>query len=257
MTVGLAPALAGVRDAGAKAFVPYVTAGLEGVDAALLRGLRDAGADAVEIGIPFSDPIMDGPVIQDAARRALSAGTTWEGALALVAASAVDVPVVVMTYLNPVLARGETTFLTEAAAAGVAGAIVPDLPVDEAGGWIESCRSADVASVFLAAPNGSPERLARVAESSQGFVYCVSTFGVTGSRDDLAGSARVLVQTMRPMTQTPLLVGVGISTPEQAAAACEFADGVVVGSALVRCLLEGDRDGMLRLAESFRSAIRP
>jgi tryptophan synthase alpha chain len=257
VSAGLAPALAGVREAGAKAFVPYVTAGCRGVDAALLRALRDAGADAAEIGIPFSDPVMDGPVIQEASRRALTAGTTPQDAMALVADSAVDIPVVVMTYLNPVLARGETTFLTEAVASGVAGAIVPDLPVDEAGGWIEGCRSTGVAPVFLAAPNSSPERLAQVAEASEGFVYCVSTLGVTGSRHELAGSARGVVEAIRPLTQKPLLVGVGISTPEQAAAACEFADGVVVGSALVRCLLEGDRDGMLRLADKFRSAIRP
>ncbi len=255
MSRALAPALAGVRAGGGKAFVPYVTAGLKGVDAGLLRSLQEAGADAVEVGIPFSDPVMDGPVIQEASRRALAGGASLVGAWALVAEAALDIPVVAMTYLNPVLTRGEGSFLSEAVEAGVSGVIVPDLPVDEADEWTRQSRSAGIASVFLAAPNSPAERLARVATASEGFVYCVSTFGVTGSRAELAGSARGLVETMRPMTSTPLLVGVGISTPKQAAAACEFADGVVVGSALVKCLLEGDGAGMLKLASAFRAAL--
>jgi tryptophan synthase alpha chain len=255
VTAPPAAALADVRARGAKAFVPYVTAGLDGVDAALLRGLQDAGADAVEVGIPFSDPVMDGPVIQEASRRALDGGASVEAAMAVVAEEALDIPVVVMTYLNPILSLGEREFLARAAEAGVAGTIVPDLPVDEADEWIEQSRAAGMVCVFLAAPNSPADRLARVAAASEGFVYCVSTLGVTGSRDELAGSARAVVEALRPLTSTPLLVGVGISTPEQAAAACEFADGVVVGSALVRCLLDGDPQGMLELAGSFRKAV--
>ncbi len=256
MSASLEDTLLQLRLDGWKAFVPYVTGGLEGVDAAFLRTLQEVGADAVEVGIPFSDPVMDGPVIQEASRRALLAGTTVGDVLALVAGAGLEAPVVLMTYLNPVLAFGEAAFLEEAAAAGVAGVIVPDLPVDEAGEWMEACGLASVACVFLAAPNTSPERLEAIARASRGFVYCVSTYGVTGRRQELAGSAREVVEALRPLTEHPLLVGVGISNPEQAAEACGFADGVVVGSALVKPLLEGDQRKSLRRAEDLRAACR-
>jgi len=242
--------------AGGRLFVPYVTGGLPGVDAKLVRALAEAGADAIEVGIPFSDPVMDGPVVQEASRRALDAGATPETVLELVREAGVrDCPVVTMTYLNPVLAMGVDAFLDRSLAAGLSGVIVPDLPVDEGTEWCEACGRHGVACVFLAAPGTSAERLRQVARASRGFVYCVSTYGVTGERDALAGTARDLVESLRPLTDAPLLVGVGIGTPETARAACEFADGVVVGSALVRPLLEGDHEGMLRLAKSFRAAI--
>jgi tryptophan synthase alpha chain len=243
------------RDGGGRAFVPYVTGGLKGVDAALLRALADAGADAIEIGIPFSDPIMDGGVIQEASRTALEAGTRPADVLAIVEDAALDVPVAVMTYFNPVLRHGVEAFLHEAAAAGVAGAIVPDLPVDEAGELARACRGAGVAPVLLAAPGSSRERLRSIAAEAGGFVYCVATYGVTGERAELAGTAEELVAALRPMTDLPLLVGVGIGTPEQAARACAFADGVVVGSALVRHVLAGAPEAALDLARAFREAI--
>lgn len=242
-------------DAGGKAFVPYVTGGLPGVDADLLRGLAAAGADAIEVGIPFSDPVMDGGVIQEASRRALEGGTHPSDVLATIREAAVEVPVAVMTYLNPVFVRGFDAFLADARAAGVAGAIVPDLPVDEAEGWVEACGRADVDPVFLAAPGTSAERLRRVAEASRGFVYCVATYGVTGAREELAGTARDLVEALRAVTERPLLVGVGIGTPEQAADACGFADGAIVGSAIVERLAQGDREGAIGLADAFRTAI--
>jgi tryptophan synthase alpha chain len=223
------------------------------VDADLLRRLADAGADAIEVGIPFSDPVMDGPVIQEASQRALGAGIGLEGIVSEIRASEVDVPVAVMTYLNPVLALGFDRFLGMMDGA-VSGAIVPDLPVDEADAWLAAA-PAGFATVFLAAPGTSKERLERVAKASRGFVYCVSTYGVTGERASVAETARTLVEDLRPLTDTPLLVGVGIGSPEAAAEACGFADGVVVGSALVRPLLEGDRSGMVELARRFRSAI--
>jgi tryptophan synthase alpha chain len=241
--------------AGRRLFVPYVTGGVPGVDADLLRALEAAGADAIEVGIPFSDPVMDGPVIQEASRRALEAAATPGKVLGLVAEASMSTPAIVMTYLNPVLAAGFERFLDEATGAGVSGVIVPDLPVDEAGEWSEASARHGVASIFLAAPGTSEERLRQVASASSGFVYCVSSYGVTGERESLAGTARALVDALRPLTRTPLVVGVGIGTPDAARAACEFADGVVVGSALVRPLLEGDRGGMLKLAESFRAAI--
>ena len=240
---------------GGRAFVPYVTGGLKEAGPALLRGLEQAGADAVEVGIPFSDPVMDGPVIQEASRRALAEGATPRSVMDEVARADVGVPVVLMTYLNPVLAMGFDAFVRMATDAGVPGVIVPDLPVDEAGEWASKCAEKGLASVFLAAPGTGEERLRMVAHRSRGFIYCVSTYGVTGEREALSRTARDVVQALRPLTKLPLIVGVGIATPEQASAACEFADGVVVGSALVRKVLEGDAEGAIDLAEGFRSAI--
>jgi tryptophan synthase alpha chain len=244
-----------VRDGGRKAFVPYVTAGLPGVGPDLLRGLCDVGADAIEIGIPFSDPVMDGPVIQEAARRALDAGATPRDALALVERAALDAPVAFMGYLNPILAAGLDAFAAAAAGAGVSGAIVPDLPVDEASAWLEVCGRRGIAPILLAAPNAEPGRLEEIARGSRGFVYCVSTLGVTGSRERLSTAAREVVSALRPLTDTPLLVGVGVSTPKQAAQACAFADGVVVGTALMEPLLRGAPDEALTRAERFRAAV--
>jgi tryptophan synthase alpha chain len=224
------------------------------VDAALLRGLRDAGADAIEVGIPFSDPVMDGGVIQEASRVALEAGTRPLDVLELVAEAALDIPAVVMTYVNPIVSAGEDAFLDLAVAHGVSGLIVPDLPVDEAGTWIERCRAREVASVLLAAPGSGAGRLSATAAASTGFVYCVATYGVTGVRDRLEGSASELVAALRPLTDTPLLVGVGIGSPEQAAEACAFADGVIVGSALMGRLVEGGPAALLDLAAAFRRA---
>ncbi|MBI3647838.1 MAG: tryptophan synthase subunit alpha [Actinobacteria bacterium] len=251
----LEPALRARLAAGGRCLVPYVTGGFPGVDAGLLRELQDAGADAIEVGIPFSDPVMDGGVIQEASRVSLEAGTRPRDVLATIAQAALDIPVAVMTYVNPVFRLGEDAFLDDAVSGGVSGLIVPDLPVDEAGEWIGRCRRRDMATVFLAAPGSSPDRLVATAEASRGFVYCVSTYGVTGARERLAGTAREVVESLRPLTDTPLLVGVGIGTPEQAAEATEFADGVIVGSALMARLVEGDRAGSLGLVRSLRAAV--
>lgn len=251
----LEAALRSRRAGGGRAFVPYVTGGLAGVDAGLLRALESAGADAVEVGIPFSDPVMDGGVIQEASRLALEAGTRPAHVLATIRDAALSVPVAVMTYYNPIFRRGEAAFLAAAKEAGVAGVIVPDLPVDEAEAWVASSAEASIAPVFLAAPGSGPGRLRAIAANARGFVYCVATYGVTGERAGLAGTAEELVGALRPLTDLPLLVGVGIGTPEQAAEACRFADGVIVGSALVRRLLAGDRNGAMALAAAFRQAL--
>jgi tryptophan synthase alpha chain len=243
------------REAGGRAFVPYVTAGLPGVDAAFLRGLEEAGADAIEVGLPFSDPVMDGGVIQEASRVALEAGTRTDDVLALVREARTTAPVAVMTYLNPVAHRGVEAFLREARAAGVSGLIVPDLPVDEADDLGAACREAGVALVPLAAPTSTAERLRSIADRAAGFVYCVAAYGVTGERERLAGTAEELVGALRPLTDVPLLVGVGIGTPGQAAEACRFADGVIVGSALVRRVLAGDPAGAQDLARAFRASV--
>ena len=247
--------LRAVRERGSKAFVPYVTGGFPGVDAALLRELAASGADAVEVGIPYSDPIMDGGVIQQASAAALGAGATPASVLATIAESDLAVPIAVMTYANPVLRRGEEAFLDDLISAGVSGAIVPDLPVDEADGWCAAAHARGIDAVLLAAPGAGPERLARIGAASRGFVYCVATYGVTGARAGLAGTAREVVEALRPSTDLPLLVGVGIGTPEAAREACSFADGVVVGSALMHALQAEGPAGLLGLAESFRRAI--
>lgn len=230
-TAELEWALRARLDAGGRAFVPYVTGGCPGVDADLLRRLGEAGADAIEVGIPFSDPVMDGGVIQEASKRALDAGATPTRVLATIRDAASGVPVAVMTYFNPVLRVGPDAFLAEAANAGVSGVIVPDLPEPGA------------------------DRLAAIADGSHGFVYCIATYGVTGERERLDATAEALVAALRPLTDRPLLVGVGIGTPEQAAAACRFADGVIVGSALMRHVLAGERDAALDLAAAFRASV--
>ncbi len=251
----LEAALRARRDGGGRALVPYVTGGLPGVDAGLLRALQDAGADAIEVGIPFSDPVMDGGVIQEASRLALAAGARPRAILDVIGEAALDVPVAIMTYLNPVFRYGFDALLDDAVDVGVAGMIVPDLPVDEAETWLGACAEHGVASVQLAAPGTSDERLALIAKAATGFVYCVATYGVTGARDELGATGRELVKRLRPLTDLPLLLGVGVGTPEQAAEAGSFADGVIVGSALMVRLLEGDRDGLIRAVEWFREAL--
>jgi tryptophan synthase alpha chain len=243
------------RDTGGRAFVPYVTGGFPGVDPSLLRGLQDSGADAIEVGIPFSDPVMDGGVIQEASRLALAAGARPSPILDMIAQASLEVPVVIMTYVNPIFRHGFGAFLGEAERAGVAGVIVPDLPFDEADDWMSACGSHGVAAVQLAAPGTSPERLARIAQAAHGFVYCVATYGVTGTRDSLSGTAEELVGRLRPLTDLPLLVGVGVGTPAQAAEVGVFADGAIVGSALMERMLGGDAAGLLTLAGDFRRAL--
>lgn len=249
-------ALRTVRDAGGRAFVPYVTGGYPGVDAALLRALADAGADAIEVGIPHSDPIIDGGVVQEASRVALEQGTHPRDVLAMIAEAGVDVPVAVMTYANIVTRPGLATFVGELSSAGVRGVIVPDLPVDEGGELETAAVTSDLDVVLLAAPGTAPERYAAIGAAAHGFVYCVATYGVTGARDALEATAREVVDAMRPRTDVPLLVGVGIATPQHAAEACVFADGVIVGSALMAKLLDDDRAGFIGLATAFREAVR-
>lgn len=242
-------------DGGGRAFVPYVTGGYPGVDAALLRSVADAGADAIEVGIPHSDPVMDGGVIQQASTAALAAGVRPSDVLGEIRGAALAVPVAVMTYVNVVLRRGMDAFLDDAADAGVAGMIVPDLPVDEAMAFEHACAAREIDAVLLAAPGAAPDRLAEIGAAARGFVYCVATYGVTGARDALGTTAEDLVTALRPLTERPLLVGVGIGTPEQAREAGGFADGVIVGSALMARMVEGDRDGLLQLAGRFRDAL--
>jgi len=243
------------RASGGKAFVPYLTGGFPGVDAGLLRAVAEAGADAIEIGVPHSDPVMDGGVIQEASSVALAAGTRPADVFATIREASLDVPVAVMTYVNPVLRRGTGEFLDDATEAGVSGMIVPDLPVDEAESFDTACAVRGIDAVALAAPGAAAARLEAIAARARGFVYCVAAYGVTGARETLGSAAEELVGALRPLTDLPLLVGVGIATPEQAAEAGAFADGVIIGSALMARLVAGDRAGMLELARGFRASL--
>jgi tryptophan synthase alpha chain len=243
------------RDEGRKLLVPYVTGGLEGW-ADVVRAVVDAGADAIEIGIPFSDPVMDGPTIQAASQAALGRGATPTSILTEARDLDVDVPLTVMTYCNLVFHAGCTRFARALAAAGIAGAILPDLPLGEIAEWAAAADDAGIETVMLVAPNSTDERLAAVAARTRGFLYGVALMGVTGEREKLAAQAVVTGRRAKAVTDVPVLLGVGISTPEQAAEAAAAADGVVVGSALIARLLDGEgADGAHALIAAFRAAL--
>lgn len=240
----LEAAFAKARAEGRAAFVPYLTAGDPSLDwtGRQLDALAAAGADVVELGIPFSDPVADGPVNQRAAERGLASGTTLSGVLDMLAAkrkAGLTLPALVFTYANPVAALGWEAFAKRAAAAGADGVLVVDLPVEESAEHRAACTAAGLATVFLTAPTTSDERLAASVRASSGFLYYVSRLGVTGASAAVAeGAAAELARVKKAAGSLPVAYGFGISTPEQAAAAAKLADGVVVGSALVK-LLEG------------------
>ncbi len=244
------------RADGAKLLVPYVTGGLDDHWIDLVHAVVAAGADAVEVGIPFSDPVMDGPTIQEASVRALRRGTTPGSILAELARADIAVPVVVMTYYNLAFRMGDLRFARSLAAAGVGGAILPDLPLEESADWEREATAAGVATVLLVAPVTPDDRLARIAERSRGFVYGVSRMGVTGERTSVAESAGVLAKRLKATTDKPVLIGFGISTPEQAVEVCAEADGVVVASALLRVVLEGEGpEGAAAFVSGLRLAL--
>jgi tryptophan synthase alpha chain len=254
----LESSLRAARGQGRKLLVPYVTGGLGADWVEVLEAVAAAGADAIEVGFPFSDPMIDGPVIQEASRQALVASATPASVLAGIAAarSEIGVPIAVMTYYNLIARAGDARMASSMAAAGVAGAIVPDLPVDELGPWAEAAAAAGVETVLLAAPTTPDERLARIAARCQGFLYAVGLMGVTGERASLAESAAVIARRCKQVTDLPVLVGVGVSNAEQARQACEVADGVVVGSALVRRLLDGGgAEGAAQFVTQLRDAL--
>jgi len=244
------------RDAGHKLLVPYVTAGLDDEWLLVLEALAGAGADAIEVGIPFSDPMIDGAVIQESSLRALDRGTTPEGVLADLSRVDVGVPLVVMTYYNLVYRAGHTRIAGAMRQSGVRGAIIPDLPLEEVDDWAGAADAEDVATVLLVAPSTPDDRIAAICERSRGFVYAVGRMGVTGEQAVLADSAREVAGRIRAATDLPVCVGIGVSTPGQAASVCDVADGVVVGSALVRRLLEGaGPDGAAEFVGSLRAAL--
>jgi tryptophan synthase alpha chain len=221
------------------AFMPYMVLGYPTRQASLdtVRLLVEAGADLLELGIPFSDPLADGPTIQAATQQALENGTTPADCLAMVRElrqQGVHTPALLMGYVNPMLAYGFDRFVAEAEAAGVDGFIVPDLPPEEAEELEELCIAHGLALVYLLAPTSTPERIRLAAEKSRGFIYLVSLTGVTGAREELPPGLSDFVARVRSQTDTPLAVGFGIGSGQQARAVAELADGVIVGSALVK-----------------------
>ncbi len=244
------------RDAGHKLLVPYVTGGMDDSWLLTVEALAGAGADAIEVGIPFSDPMIDGPTIQEASLRALERGTTPDGILADLSRIRVGVPLVVMTYYNLIYRAGHARIAGMMSESGVCGAIIPDLPLEEIGPWSEAADRVDVATVLLVAPSTPSDRIRAICDRSRGFVYAVGRMGVTGEQALLAGSAREVAERIGAVTELPVCVGIGVSTPEQAVEVCRVADGVVVGSALVRRLLEGEGpDGAAEFVSSLRRAL--
>jgi tryptophan synthase alpha chain len=227
------------RAAGAKVLIPYVMGGMSADWVEVLQSVVAAGADAVEVGIPFSDPMMDGPVIQEAAVSALRRGTTPQAVIDGVKAAGLGVPAVVMTYYNLVSRAGHRRMACSLAEAGIGAAIIPDLPVEEIGPWAGEADVAGVETVLMVAPSTPRARVPRICERARGFVYAIARMGVTGERTILGGDAVAVVERVRDVTDLPVCVGIGVSTPSQAAEIATFADGVVVGSALVRRLVDG------------------
>jgi tryptophan synthase alpha chain len=232
-----------LRARGEKALITYITAGDPNADATagLLREIDRAGADVIELGIPFSDPLADGPTIQAASQRALDGGMTVRCILDIVRATRGDVaaPIVLMTYYNPIHAYGLATFARDAAAAGVSAILISDLPPEESDPWCSEAKAAGLETVFLLAPTSTPDRIRRAAELSTGFIYCVSRTGVTGARDELSTEIESLVAQIRNVTDKPVAVGFGVSTPEHVAQVCRYADGAIVGSAIVSMIDKG------------------
>jgi tryptophan synthase alpha chain len=241
--------------------LPYLTAGFPdpGETVSLLGALETGGADAVELGLPFSDPLADGPVIQRTSFAALKAGMNHAKSLDLVAAfrKGSDLPVILMGYTNPILAYGGERFFTDAAAAGADGVIVPDLPPEEAAGLLRPARAVGLSWVFLAAPTSPDDRLARIDALSTDFSYCVSVTGVTGARDRLSPDLHAYLERAQRVMTKPFVVGFGISRAEHIAAVVPPAAGVVVGSALLAALEEADSPARrLKRAEGFVRRLR-
>lgn len=242
-----------------KAFIPYIMAGDPDIKRTreLIRILEDCGADIIELGVPFSDPLADGPTIQKAAQRALDEGVTLKKVIELVAElrHSTQIPFILMTYYNPVFKYGEERFVLEASAAGVDGIIVPDLPPDEAGNLIRYAKKSGLDTIFLLAPTSTDDRTRKVAGTSTGFIYYVPITGITGSKLALDPSIEGHIALIRSVTAKPVAVGFGVSTPEEAADISQFADGVIVGSAIVKRVEESDGE-LKSYLTSLRKAIK-
>jgi tryptophan synthase alpha chain len=247
-----------IRSSGRAALIPYLTAGDPSIQETfgLAQSAARGGADFLELGIPFSDPLADGPVIQRAAARALAAGTRVEDALQCAAKirDRCGIGVIFMTYLNPVLAFGWEKFARRASEAGALGIILTDVPAEEAGPFLEAARACELATIFLVAPTSNERRIRMTCEVTTGFVYCVSRLGITGERDSLSQAFRPVLETVRSVSDLPVGLGFGISTPEHARTAGELADAVIVGSALVHVVEKANSAGARE--RDLESAVR-
>ena len=248
--------LQAARGSGRKLLVPYLMGGIpDRVSYPAALAAIERHADIVEVGLPFSDPLMDGPVIAAAGERIISAGIGPLDVLDLTAAVDATKRRVVMTYYNPIHHLGEKEFCSRAAGGGFSGLIVPDLPVEESGALRSAAADAGLAWIPLVAPTSSPERVASIVATATGFVYAVSTLGVTGTRTSLSERAAKVVAACRAATDLPVLVGIGVSTPEQATEAALSADGVVVGSAVVRLVLDQGVEAAAGFLRNLRAAL--
>jgi tryptophan synthase alpha chain len=250
-----------LRQVHERALIPYVTAGDPDLETTrtLVREMVRYGGDIIEIGVPFSDPLADGPIIQRASQRALRAGTTVRRILQMVheLRPDIDAPLILMTYFNPIYRYGEAAFVRDALAAGVDGIIVPDLPPEEAPTLRDLTAGTPLDMIFLAAPTSTPARLALIAEASRGFIYYVSRLGTTGVRAQLSDDLREMLSQLRHTTAKPIAVGFGVSTPEHVRLVAEMADGVVVASAILQLLEDiSDRHAKLAQVAEFVAALK-
>jgi tryptophan synthase alpha chain len=255
VTSSVTAAFARARGEGRAALVGYLPAGFPDVEGSIeaIRVMAEAGCDVIEVGMPYSDPVMDGPTIQAAAQRALEQGVRTSDVLRVVEeTAAAGVATVVMTYWNPVERYGVERFAADLAAAGGSGLITPDLTPDEAGPWLEASSAHDLDRIFLVAPSSTDDRLRYTVEHCSGFVYATAVMGVTGARDTSSDLAAPLVARTRAVTDLPVGVGLGVSNGTQAAEVAAYADGVIVGSAFVRRILDADGD-VAAAADSLRS----
>ncbi len=251
------------RAEGRAALIGYLPAGFPTVAGAIeaMHAMVDGGVDAIEVGLPYSDPLLDGPTIQEAVDLALKAGVTTTDVLDTVrAVSATGVPTMVMSYWNPIERFGVQRFARELASAGGVGVITADITPEEAGAWIAASESEGLARIFLVAPSSTTDRIAITADAASGFLYAAAVMGVTGARHEVGSAARELVERTRKATSLPICVGLGVSTGRQAAEIAGFADGVIVGSAFVRALLDAPTpaEGVERvraLAVDLRSGV--
>ncbi len=246
------------RSEGRAALIGYLPVGFPSYaeSVAAMVAMVQGGVDLVEVGVPYTDPGMDGPVIQVAVDAALRAGSRVAQVFDAVATVSAHAPAVVMGYWNPVERYGPERFAKDLKAAGGSGAITPDLIPEEAGPWLEAARAYDLDPVFLVAPSSTDERIAVVGRTNRGFVYAASTMGVTGARSEVGSRAEQLVRRTRAQTELPVCVGLGVSSGDQAAEVARFADGVIVGSALVTALVDGGVEAVRRLAADLADGVR-
>ena len=255
-----------LRAEGRSAFMPYICAGdpTQEISQKLLLTLEEAGADLIELGVPFSDPIADGPSVQKASERALTDKISLRGVLDMVGTlrQETQIPIALMTYYNPIFRMGEAEFCAAARTVGVDGVIIPDLPPEEASTLLEFAPAHDLATIFLAAPTSPPERMRFIASVSTGFIYCVSVTGVTGARAALSDEMQPMIAELKKQTPKPVCVGFGVSTSEQANTVARLADGVIVGSAIVNIIEShlGDEAAILsnvkKFAEELAAGVR-